>query len=187
MGRRLGAFRASRAAEVSPSRPSGCRAEAALAAGRLREMTDDEYQQYVDARFAELQARQVKIAELFVFEPEPDFPHLTIRFLDGEDLFVEAEVTPIGSRGHQAGSWMWAWANPSWPPELLVQASSLKGLGATTGREEFLSENAFPVTAGAAWGLAAVACEHLGGLGVYVLPVDGSDIFFAVRKLTRHK
>lgn len=150
-------------------------------------MNDNEYQQFVNACIAELEAKQEKIAELLLFEAQPDLSRETIRFLDGEEVFVEAEIVPIGSRGHQWGSWMWAWANPSWPPELRLHASRLKQLGASTGREEFLSENAFPVKDDETWGIIAVACRHLDALGVYQMLAGDSDFFFAIRKLTHLK
>lgn len=147
-------------------------------------MDDKEYRQFVDARVAELEAGQEKIAELLLFKPRHDLSRETIIFLDGEDVIVEAEVAPVGSRGRRWGSWMWAWANQSLPPELRTLAEPLRQLGTTTGREEFLKEDAYPVTGPEAWELTAVACGELGALGVYVLPIGEMDFFFAVRKLT---
>ncbi len=141
-----------------------------------------EYQQFENACIVELNAKQEKIAEIALLEPVADLSRATIQLVDGEDVFIETEVVPIGSRGVQSGSWMWAWANPSMQG-LGERAKALRELGATTGRGEFLRAQPFPASEGEALAFAAMACHHLDAVGIYTTSANASTWWFAIVKL----
>src|SRR5680860_122632 len=97
---------------------------------------------------AELNARIASHPELHLlgqqWEPESGL----IQFADGEDVYVRAKATLIGSWG-RSGSWRWAWPNESLP---------------LAARNEFLNVNAFPATTVEARELVADVCHHLGAV-----------------------
>ncbi|MFL6293032.1 MAG: toll/interleukin-1 receptor domain-containing protein [Thermoanaerobaculia bacterium] len=108
----------------------------------------------------ELDTRIAAYPELLLLGQQWDPESGLIQFADGEDIYVRAKGTLIGSWG-RSGSWRWAWPNDSLPPAARNASLQLKELAQLTGRAEFLSENAFPATAVEARKLVAAACHHL--------------------------
>lgn len=151
-------------------------------------MDAEQYQQFEGDCLAALEAGQEKIAEVLLFqERHVDLSREAIRFLEGGEPFVEAEVVLIGTWGPRSGTWMWGWANPSLEPAVRARSTDLKQLRVSTGKEEFLSESPLAATERQAWGFVAVAFRHLGGVGVYRISAEAGDWFFLIRKLTHFK
>ena len=113
---------------------------------------------------AELDARIAAYPELLLLGQQWDPESGLIRFTDGEDIYVRAKATLIGSWG-RSGSWQWAWPNESLPPAARDASLRLKELAQLTGRTEFLNENAFRATTVEARKLVADACHHLDAAG----------------------
>jgi len=110
---------------------------------------------------AELDAKIAAYPELLLLGQQWDPGSGLIQFVDGEDVYVRAKATLIGSWG-RSGSWRWAWPNESLPAAARSASLRIKELAQVTGRAEFLSENAFPATVVEARKLVADVCHHLG-------------------------
>lgn len=119
----------------------------------------------VNDPIAELDARIAAYPELLLLGQRWDSESGFIQFAEGEEVYVRAKATLIGSWG-RSGSWQWAWPNESLPPAARNASLRLKELAQLTGRAEFLNENAFPATAAEARKLVADACHHLDAAGV---------------------
>jgi len=122
-------------------------------------LTGDTMSAVISDHVEELDARIAAYPELLLigqqWDPESGF----IQFVEGEDVYVRAKGTLIGSWG-RSRSWRWAWSNDSLPPTARKESLRLKELAQLARRSEFLTENAFPATIVEARTLVAAACHH---------------------------
>ncbi|HEC15210.1 MAG TPA: hypothetical protein ENI99_01340 [Sedimenticola sp.] len=151
-------------------------------------MNDYKSSKYIDDCYAELERKQAALMQDYSLDAygmfDYDLNAGRIQFKQGVVTKVEADFIPVGSFSEEAGSWMWAWANASVRGALLEQAESLKELEAKTG-EEIFGNSTFPADAATAWEMAAIACDHFNGQGVFAAPVQGLLIFMVLNNLTR--
>ena len=128
---------------------------------------------------AELDAKIAAYAELLILGKQWAPESGIMQFVDGEDVYVRAKATAIGSWG-RSGSWEWAWANESLPAAARNASLRLKDLAQLTGRNEFLNENTFRATSPEARKLVADACHHLNSTGVCYVGFEQSLWWFAL-------
>jgi uncharacterized protein YjbI with pentapeptide repeats len=131
---------------------------------------------------AEMDAKIAAYPELLILGRHWDPESGLIQFADGEEVYVRARATPIGSWGF-SGSWLWAWSNDSLPPAARNASVRLKELAQLTGRSEFLNENAFPATEAEASKLVADACHHLAADGVCNLGLEQAVLWVALHDI----
>jgi hypothetical protein len=131
---------------------------------------------------ADLDARIVAYPELLLLGQQWDLESGVFQFGRGEDIYVRARATLIGSWG-RSGSWRWAWPNESVPPAARNSSLRLKELAQLTGRAEFLYDNAFPATALEARKLVADACHYLDAVGVGNQNLEQAVWFFALHDI----
>lgn len=124
---------------------------------------------------SELSARGLGSCDRF----EVDLANGKLRFYDGPQLAVEADVTPIGTHAAKNESWQWAWANKSFPEDVRERAAKLKELALQTAQEAF-TERILEVDEAQTWQLVAMACEHLGALGTYDFPTKNARMYVAI-------
>jgi len=130
----------------------------------------------------ELDARIAAYPELLLLGQQWDPESGVIQFADGEDIYIRAKATLIGSWAH-SGSWRWAWPNESLPRAARDASLRLKELARLTGRAEFLDENAFPATTLEARSLVAAACHHLDAPGACNLGSEKAVWWFALHEI----
>jgi hypothetical protein len=150
-------------------------------------MNDDEFRKFAQECMDDLQARQERIVELALFDYEIDSERGVATYTANGTLFIEADVVPVGSRGHESSTWLWAWANPSIDGELAASAGALRDVASSTGRHELAADTAIPATEPEAWEYAAIARRHLDGIGVIRFDANDSDWFLVVCTLTHHR
>jgi len=131
--------------------------------------------QRLQQKQSNLSARGLGLCDRF----EVDLASGKLRFYDGEQLAVEADVTPIGTHAAKNESWQWAWANKSFPDDVRERAAKLKELAAQTALEAF-NERTLEVDEAQTWQLVAMACEHLGALGTYDFPTKNARMYVAI-------
>ncbi len=124
---------------------------------------------------SELSARGLGLSDRF----EVDLASGKLRFFLGPELTLEADVTPIGTHAARNESWLWAWANKSFPDDVRERAAKLKELAAQTALEAFL-ERTLEVDQAQTWQLVAMACEYLGALGTYDFPTKNARMYVAI-------
>jgi hypothetical protein len=127
---------------------------------------------------SELSARGLGLCDRF----EVDLASGKLRFYDGQQLAVEADVTPIGTHAAKNESWQWAWANKSFPDDVRERAAKLKELATQTALTAF-NERTLEVDEAQTWQLVAMACEHLGALGTYDFPTRNARMYVAINRL----
>ena len=93
------------------------------------------------------------------------------------DLVVRAPAQIVGTFDSQAGTWMWAWANPSIAESLARDAARVREYG----EEHGIRRLTLPKWAGAetdAWHMAALACRLCEANGAYRGPAGTTFVFF---------
>jgi|SRR6188768_181388 len=131
--------------------------------------------QRLQQKQSELSARGLGLCDRF----EVDLACGKLRFYDGQQLAVEADVTPIGTHAAKNESWQWAWANKSFPDDVRERAAKLKELALQTAQQAF-NERTLEVDEAQTWQLVAMACEHLGALGTYDFPTKNARMYVAI-------
>jgi hypothetical protein len=113
---------------------------------------------------------------------EVDLSAGKLRFYEGQQLALEADVTPIGTHAAADESWQWAWANKSFPDDVRERAGKIKELAVQTALEAF-RERTLEVDEAQTWQLVAMACEHLGALGTYDFPTRNARMYVAIDRI----
>jgi hypothetical protein len=145
-------------------------------------MDDAQLGAFVEGCLERLQQKQTALSARGVgnFERfEVDLANGKLRFYDGAELALEADVTPIGTHVEGEESWQWAWANKSFPDEVRERSAKIKELTAQTAMAAF-SERTLEVDEAQTWRLVAMACEHLGALGTYDFPTRSARLYVAI-------
>src|ERR1700722_5331702 len=149
-------------------------------------MDDREYQAFAHDCLAAVNSRSQETTELFLAQgTQYDAEGGIIQFRYGDETMAEADVVVAGPWSQKSNSWRWSWANDSLPAKMRAAATRLKDLATITGRPQFDSGDAFRIEGGGPDELAAIACRHLGGIGVWKEPVqEGLWTFFVLLKVT---
>ena len=145
-------------------------------------MDDAQLGAFVEGCLLRLRQKQTALSERGMgdFERfEVDLANGKLRFYEGEQLALEADVTPIGTHVLDEESWQWAWANKSFPDEVRERAAKLKELAGQTAMAAF-SERTLEVDEQQTWQLVAMACEHLGALGTYDVVTRSARLYVAI-------
>lgn len=148
-------------------------------------MNDAQLVAFVAACVEKLTQKQTALSErgLGSYERfEADMARGKLRFYDGGELALEADVTPIGTYVPEQHSWQWAWANKSFPDDVRERAARLKEVAARTDNPMF-SARTLEVDETQTWQLVAVACEHLGALGTYDFPTRNARLYVTIDRV----
>ena len=110
-----------------------------LAALAVKEMTDEEFEQYLQASLEEMEEKQEKLEMEFGLGHfdrfTVDYETCCLSFYEGEEMVLEASITPVASHVPDKDSLKWAWANESYPQEIREMAEFTKQLSELTGFE----------------------------------------------------
>ena len=147
-------------------------------------MTATEFERFTRECSDELRQKQEALAELTVLDPVVQFDEHVITYVSEGIPFVRADADPLGSRGRTSGTWLWAWGNKGIPERIGAATRAVRELQTVTGRPEFAAAAPLEATEQQAWAWAAMACRHLGGIGVGRVTANDSDWFFLLRGVT---
>ncbi len=150
-------------------------------------MIDIANSKYLDDCYTALEQKQAALIEEYQIDSyggfDFDMTKGTIEFKQGAVTKVTANFIPVGSFNEELQSWMWAWANGGVTGEINKKAETIKVLEDKTGNEVFSTET-FPADEGSAWEIAAMACDHYRGQGVFAAPIEGLLIFMVLSDVT---
>jgi hypothetical protein len=155
-------------------------------------MTDEEFENFVQAAIADLSRKQERLSAEYNLGGcarwELDEQTETLAFFDaGGRKVVRADVIHIGSYASSSGTWKWTWSNDSVMPHVRRKSEPLKELAALTGFHLFAEPSAMSVDENMAWELAAICARHLAALGVYRAPASSRPLasFLAITDIQR--
>lgn len=153
---------------------------------KKKEMTDREFEAFVDGCYEELKAKQEALMEKYRLGEYDEFwfdqPSGTLQFKRGEGVELAFNVVPVGSWSGNSNSWMWAWANESVDEALKAASMKIQGLADHTGYAVF-TNGSFPAEELMAHELTAMAVHHLSALGMYIAPAGNLKTFLALMDL----
>jgi hypothetical protein len=91
-------------------------------------------------------------------------------------------ITAVGTHSAEKQTWLWAWANESFPEQVCGESSRLKSLFDKTGFRVF-TDPGLPASSGDAQDFAAFAVHELGAIGFYRCPSEsGPTLYLAVHE-----
>ncbi len=113
-----------------------------------------------------------------------DLARRKLIFSDETGPRVVCDVQVAGTTGHH--DWMWAWANPSFPDQIVTDGEAVRAFGL----EHQMGQLAEPNVAGndldaLGWRLAAAAAKIAQALGVYRAPTKGGAVFLLIQSAAR--
>ena len=151
-------------------------------------MLDIVNSKYLDDCYTTLEEKQAALIEEYQIDSFDMFDFNmakgSIEFKQGTIVMLAANFVPVGSFHEEEQTWMWAWANGGVTGEINEKAETIKTLEDKTGNDVFASET---VTAdeSTVWEIAAMACDHYQGQGIFAAPVEGLLIFMVLNDVTR--
>jgi hypothetical protein len=86
-------------------------------------------------------------------------------------------ITAIGTHSGEQQSWLWAWANESFPEHVRAESAALKRLFERTGFRVF-TDPGLPASADDAQDLTAFAVHELSALAFFRCPADGGPTLY---------
>ncbi len=150
----------------------------------MLEMTNSKY---LDDCYTTLEQKQAALVDEYQIDSfggfDFDMNKGTLEFKQGSIVRLTANFIPVGSFNEEQQTWMWAWANGGVTGELNEKAETIKVLEDKTGNEIFSSETC-PADESSAWEIAAMACDHYQGQGVFAAPIEGLLIFMVLSEVT---
>ena len=142
-------------------------------------LTDEEFFAFLQACRAELTAKQERFQERVARASRWQY-----ELADGT-LSLDGEIFPItavGTHSAEHGTWLWAWANDSFPPQAREASRRIQALYDRTRFQVFLDEG-MPAESIDAQDVTAMAIHELGAIGMYRVPrKDGPTLYLAVHE-----
>jgi hypothetical protein len=139
-------------------------------------MSDEQFFAFLSAcrdELADKQARfQARIAGAARWYYDMADCSLTI----GEHRFG---MVPVGTFSHEQQTWLWAWANDSYPDIARAASRRIQGLHDATGFRVFLNQGT-PAEPSDALDFTALAAHHLGAIGFFRASNEAIDLYLAV-------
>jgi len=149
-------------------------------------MNEEQLTEFIQQCQSELEQKQSYLVEEFGLGKYQRFDvqldKEVIEFKASGTVKVVAKIIPIGSFAERAGTWMWAWANPSIPELLQNKSSKLKELKRITGIKIFEKET-LVADEKMSWEIAAMSCHYLRAKGCYRANSGKSLFFLALQEV----
>lgn len=140
-------------------------------------MSNEQFKAFMEACRVELEEKQTEFFSRFADDVawSFDIDQATIRLND--HVFP---VTPIGSFSEPHETWLWGWANESFPDAARNTSRQLQSLYKLTGFRVFADEG-INATSSEAQDLATIAIHELGAAAEFRYQENGLMTYIAVR------
>lgn len=148
----------------------------------------DAYQALINACIERLQSAQTKLIEDFGLNDwerwDWDMDKQELVFSHEGRKRVIASVAFAGTYSTESCTWMWAWANDSFPEQVRSTLSTVKSIGEETGFRR-LTQGHWAADEYDGWHMTAYVYDVLGGLGAYRTPSENGYVYMVIRDATR--
>jgi hypothetical protein len=139
-------------------------------------MSDEDFSAFLAHCRAEFAARQSRllprITAAATFSYDLNDCSLTL----GEEHFT---IIPVGTHNASLQTWLWAWANDSFPPAARESSRRLQGLFQTTGFRVFLDPG-ITATSTDAQDFTAIAVHHVNAIGFFRKTSNDVTLYLAI-------
>ena len=140
-------------------------------------MTDDEFASFLDGCRAELVAKQSGFVQSLSEDGKWDYDLANSSLRIGT---CDYRITAIGTHNPELQTWLWAWANDTFPDSARSASSTIKTLFDVTGFRVF-TDDGINATSHDAQALSACAIHVLGAAGLYRCPGEAT-LYLAVHQ-----
>jgi hypothetical protein len=150
------------------------------------------YPDWRDEAFAQLREKSAALNREFKLGEwdryDYDLPSGTLTYSKGGMPRVVADIQIAGTTSMAAGDWLWAWANPAWPPELTGRSKLVRNFGQEHGVCDLLHDridsDGWDLNS-LGWELTAAAVRVTGALGAYRPPRDeGGGLYLLITNVS---
>ena len=140
-------------------------------------MTDAEFAAFLDGCRTELTTKQSNFAQSLANDAEWHYDlDVNLLRVGGTDY----RITAIGTHNQDLQTWLWAWANDTFPDAARSASSTTKSLFDITGFNVF-TDDGINATSHDAQDLSACAMHVLGAVGLYRCPGEAT-LYLAVHQ-----
>lgn len=149
-------------------------------------MTDEEFDQYLDAAFDELDAKHEHLITEYGIGDHSDFvvdyAARSLIFSEHGRPVVEARIIPLATHDPAQGSLVWFWSDPEVAEAIRTQAAAVKVMHTITAADVFITDS-LDCGEPMLWELAALACKGLNAKGVHRIPCDGRNAYVLIEHI----
>ena len=141
-------------------------------------MSDEAFFAFVAACREELAAKQASFQERTRGADRWSYDFADQSLTIGENRFG---MTPIGTYSPEYQTWLWAWANEDFPPNVRESARQIQSLHALTGFRVFI-EPGIGASSTDAQDFAAMAVHQFGAIAFFRSASGGPTLYLAVHE-----
>lgn len=141
-------------------------------------MSDEAFFAFLDACRNELAAKQQAFNERL--EPNAEWTY----DLDSASLNIgrcKFSITAIGTHSSEYQTWLWAWANDTFPKTARDASAAIKSLYNLTGFKVF-DDPGINASSADAQDFSACAMHQLDAIGLFRSPSDDATLYLAVHE-----
>ncbi|GFZ33279.1 hypothetical protein CSC2_38050 [Clostridium zeae] len=153
-------------------------------------MTDEQFEEFIDNCYEELQEKQARLFDEYDIGSYGSywFDQITktLQFKNNEIVMLEFKIICIGTWAHKVNTWLWGWSNESFTDDIRNDAEVLKGLKDLTGNDIFEQIGFDKCDETMAYEAVAMSLSYLNALGVYRIPGEKSHLFVALLEKNNH-
>lgn len=146
-------------------------------------MTDEQFNEFVDRCYEELEKKQEKLFNIYNMGAYDSYwfdqTTRTLKFKNNDEILLEFKIICVGTWAYKKNTWMWGWANESFTNEIRKDAEVLKKLKELTGYGVF-EKQGFVCDESMAYETVSMAVSYLNALGMYKIPGQKSHLFVAL-------
>jgi hypothetical protein len=155
----------------------------ARSVGRLQGAALAEWESFLDARCASLQAKQDAMNGRLNLNAYPRWDYQQengeLVFSGGAGPDLVAQVEFVGTLSTASNTWLWSWANFSLLEPVRSRIGAVRDLGEERGYPH-LTVPKWHADMHDGWHMTAIAAEVLGALGAYRVPSESGYIFMII-------
>jgi len=100
----------------------------------------------------------------------------TLTFSQDGQPKVIASIQVVGSTSLSSGTWLWSWANQSFPPRVTREVEKVRAFGELENLPE-LTQAKRPTDEHVGWEMTAIAAKVLGAKGAYRCPGENGLVY----------
>lgn len=144
-------------------------------------MSDKEFFTFLAACQDELREKQKRFQERIANASQWSYGMAVRSLMIGD---VRFPMTPIGTFNPENQSWLWAWANESFPEQARDDSRRIQGLHTVTGFRVF-TDPGIGASPNDAEDFVALAAHHLGAIGFFRCSTEEALLYLAVHELEK--
>ena len=146
---------------------------------------DESFADLVSRSFKHLKAVQKTFMETFKIDDHErwDWHQETGKLIFSHENkpVVECDIDFVGTFSSSSNTWMWAWANDSFPENIKAKSREIRNLGEEE-RTLKLASAIWPADPVDGWEMTAIMAKSIGAIGAYRTPSENGFVYMIVQR-----